>query len=150
MDNLLVHREVRQSSSRSGPGPNMSKPAKAPSDKALKALIEQYGCPVPLHEIRTRFLGNIATPDMTASPMEMVHALWGGELPVFDSMEAAQALINGLIRGLWNELTSHQERTQPFRLTRSPMDSSVEKPRAIGSHPPSGVEWIPGRTVQRQ
>jgi hypothetical protein len=40
-------------------------------------------------EVRTRFLGNIATPVVSASPLKVVEALWGGELPAFDSIEGA-------------------------------------------------------------
>jgi len=41
------------------------------SDEQVRALLERYKCPVPFHEVRTRFLGNIATPDMSASPMRV-------------------------------------------------------------------------------
>jgi len=48
----------------------------------------------------------------------MVEDLWGGELPAFDSMDAANELISALVMGLWNRLTRHQDRDSPFRLTR--------------------------------
>ncbi len=48
----------------------------------------------------------------------MVERLWGGELPEFDSIDAANQLIGALVMGLWNRLTRHQERKVPFRLTR--------------------------------
>jgi hypothetical protein len=73
---------------------------------------------VPFHEVRTRFLGNVATPAMSASPIKMVEGLWGGELPVFDTIDATNELIGALVMGLWNRLTRHQERNAPFRLTR--------------------------------
>ena len=41
----------------------------------------------------------------------MVEALWGGELPPFDSIDEANELIGALIMGLWNantRLTVHQ------------------------------------------
>lgn len=81
-------------------------------------MLERYHCPVPFHIIRTRFLGNIATPGQQVSPMDMAKALWGGELPPFDSLDALNELLGTLIMGLWNQLTSHQERSAPFRLTR--------------------------------
>jgi hypothetical protein len=56
------------------------------SDEEVRALLDRYHCPVPFHAVRTRFLGNIASPDMQGSPMKMVEALWGGELPTFDSL----------------------------------------------------------------
>ena len=54
------------------------------SDEQVRTLLERYNCPVPFHEVRTRFLGNIATPVISASPIKMVEKLWGGELPAFD------------------------------------------------------------------
>ena len=32
------------------------------TEKEVRALLERYHCPVPFHEVRTRFLGNVATP----------------------------------------------------------------------------------------
>ena len=88
------------------------------TDEQVRALLERYKCPVPFHEVRTRFLGNIASPAMSASPIKMVQDLWGGELPPFDTIEEANELIGALVMGLWNRLTHHQERGSPFRLTR--------------------------------
>jgi hypothetical protein len=50
--------------------------------------------------------------------METLAALWGGELPAFDTLDAANELIGVLVMGLWNRLSRHQERSAPFRLTR--------------------------------
>ncbi len=52
------------------------------------------------------------------SPIGAAEALFGGELPVFDSEKDANALIGALIVGLWNRLSEHQERSKPFRLMR--------------------------------
>ena len=57
--------------------------------------------------------------------METVSALWGGELPAFDTLDAANELIGALVMGLWNRLSRHQERSAPFRLTR--VDVSVTR-----------------------
>jgi hypothetical protein len=88
------------------------------SDAEVRALLQRYHCPVPFHEVRTRFLGNIASPLIGASPIKVVEKLWGGELPEFDSLEAANQLIGALVMGLWNRLTQHQDRKAPFRLVR--------------------------------
>ena len=88
------------------------------SDAEVIALLKRYKCPTPFHEVRTRFLGNIASPVLGASPMETVKQLWGGELPEFDSMEAVNELLNALVAGLWNRLTAHQSSRHPFRLLR--------------------------------
>ena len=84
----------------------------------LKALLDQHQCPLRLHELRARFMGNIATPDFTASPMQEVNRIWGGELPEFESKEDAEALITGLMAGLWAPLSKHQSKSNPFRLTK--------------------------------
>lgn len=89
------------------------------SDEQVRALLARYACPVPFHEVRTRFLGNIASPAISVSPIKMVESLWGGKLPEFDTMDAANELIGALIMGLWNQLSKHQDRNAPFRLTRS-------------------------------
>ena len=96
------------------------------SDDEVRALLDRYHCPVPFHAVRTRFLGNIASPDMQGSPMKMVEALWGGELPTFDSIDGANELIGALVMGLWNRLTCHQERSAPFRLTRMEVPATRE------------------------
>jgi hypothetical protein len=88
------------------------------TDEEVRVLLEHYRCPVPFHEVRTRFLGNIATPAVGVSPIKIVEGLWGGELPEFNSIDAANELIGALIMGLWNRLTRHQERNAPFRLVR--------------------------------
>ena len=92
----------------------------------VKEVLQRHGCPVPYHEVRTRFLGNIASPDMSASPLRVVENLWGGELPPFDTMDAANELIGALVNGLWNALTRHQKRTEPFRLVRVQGDPTPE------------------------
>jgi len=99
---------------------------KSPDEKTIRALLDRHACPISFHEVRTRFLGNIATPDLTASPMRIVEGLWGGELPVFGSMEEANELIGALVQGLWNDLAKHQKRSQPFRLTRLNLEPTAE------------------------
>jgi hypothetical protein len=96
------------------------------TDEEVRVLLEHYRCPVPFHEVRTRFLGNIASPIMGASPMKEVQSLWGGELPEFETIEAANELIGALVMGLWNRLTRHQERGNPFRLTRLDVPATRE------------------------
>ena len=93
-------------------------PTKTVSDDDVRALLDRYRCLVPFHAVRTRFLGNIASPVVAASPMDTVAGLWGGELPAFDGLDAANELLRVLVMGLWNQLTRHQERNSPFRLMR--------------------------------
>lgn len=103
----------------------MKKTAKVLPEKAAKTLLAKHACPVPFHAVRTRFLGNIATPEMSVSPLQIIKDLWGGELPAFDSMDEFNDLLKALVQGLWNELTRHQKRSQPFRLTRTSMDATA-------------------------
>ena len=90
----------------------------AASDEDVIALLERYACPMLLNEVRTRFLGSIATPVVGTSPIKTMESLWGGKLPVFESLDAANVVIGALVMGLWNRLTRHQERGAPFRLVR--------------------------------
>ena len=97
------------------------------SDAEVVALLKRYKCPTPFHEVRTRFLGNIASPAIGASPMEAVKQLWGGKLPEFDSMEAVNELLDVLVAGLWNRLTAHQSSRNPFRLLRFEVAETRER-----------------------
>lgn len=106
--------------------PKTGKPGAAPSLKTVLSLLERHACPVPFHQIRTIFLGNIAAPGMTSSPMSMLADLWDGELPTFDNIEDANELLNVLINGVWNALTRHQKRSDPFRLSRPAIQPTRE------------------------
>ncbi|MBO6885850.1 MAG: hypothetical protein JJ869_20065 [Marivita sp.] len=90
----------------------------AVDDGAMRALLKQYACPFPYHQVRARLMGNIATPDMNASPMKEVQRLWNDDLPVFDSQKEAEAFFAAILQGLWNGLSAHQKRSDPFKLVR--------------------------------
>jgi hypothetical protein len=55
-----------------------------------------------------------------------VKALWGGELPEFDSLGTVNELLAVLVMGLWNRLTRHQERSAPFRSVRAEIPETKE------------------------
>jgi len=103
----------------------MNKAAGTPSNRTARVLLAKHGCPVPFHAVRTRFLGSIATPVLSASPLWIVKSLWGGELPVFESTDELNELIQSLVHGLWNDLTRHQKRSHPFRLTLVALEPRV-------------------------
>ena len=105
----------------------------ATSDDQIRALLDRYQCPVPFHAVRTRFLGIIASPAPSVSPIETVKALWGGELPAFETLDAANELLDALVMGLWNRLTRHQERGAPFRLARVTVPETRESVARIAS-----------------
>jgi hypothetical protein len=91
-------------------------PTKPVSDDEIRSLLDRYRCPMPFHVVRTRLLGNIASPDMTASPIDTVAGLCGGELPAMDNLDALNELLRVLLMGLWNRLARHQNRNAPFRM----------------------------------
>ena len=74
-------------------------PLKAVSDVDVRILLDRYRCPVPFHAVRTRFLGDIASPVMSASPLDAVKGLWGGELLEFESLDAVNELLRILVMG---------------------------------------------------
>jgi hypothetical protein len=104
--------------------------ARQVNDAEVRLILDRYRCPVPYHAVRTRFLGNIASPGLSVQPLETVKALWGGELPTFESLDEVNELVATLIMGLWNQLTRHQDRRSPFRLLRVDIASTME---ALGS-----------------
>ena len=99
---------------------------KPPNEKTIRDLLDKYACPVPYHEVRTRFLGGIASPTVGISPLPIVKALWGGEFPPFDSIDDLNKLIDILVNGLWNSLTKHDSRSSPFRLARLKLEPSAK------------------------
>ncbi len=119
------------------------------TDEEIRVLLEHYRCPVPFHEVRARFLGNIATPAVGVSPIKMVERLWSGELPEFNSIDAANELIGALIMGLWNRLTRHQERSAPFRLVPR-CHGHARRPGDSGDDTMSGTRRIRRRAIRRR
>lgn len=103
----------------------MKKVTKGPSNKTAQALLEKYNCPVPFHQVRTHFLGNIAAPVISVSPLRVIEGLWGGELPTFETIDQANELFDILLKRLWNDLTRHQKRSQPFRLARMTLEPTA-------------------------
>lgn len=47
-------------------------------------------------------------------------------------MAEAETLIGMLVEGLWNDLARHQKRSQPFRLTRLPIEATAPDLRYFG------------------
>ena len=89
------------------------------TDQQIQALLTRFGCPTPMHVLRMRFLGAIASPRMEVSPIQLVTKAWGGELPEFASEDEAEELFQALLGGWWNRLSEYQNSRSPFRLPRS-------------------------------
>ncbi len=77
-------------------------------DAAFQRLLEKYNCPTPFHVVRMRFLGEIASLDLDASPIKTIESFWDGELPAFDLDEEATAFFQ-VMMGLWNRMARHQD-----------------------------------------
>jgi hypothetical protein len=58
---------------------------KRPSNTTVIALLNRYQRPTPFHAVRTRFMGSIASALLDRSPLNVIHEIWGGELPPFDT-----------------------------------------------------------------
>jgi hypothetical protein len=116
-----LRKDVRESESLSMSGKTKTT---ALGNQVIRALLQRYNCPLPFHAVRALFMGSIVTPDMSASPMQVIRDLWGGELPEFETQEDAELLLTGLMEGLWNELAKHQKCTNPFKLTRVKSEQS--------------------------
>ena len=95
------------------------KPPKYVGDAMIRALLEAHSCPTPFYAIRARFMGNIASPGLPASPNWTVHEFLPGATSPFEDFEEANELIQGLL-SLWNHLALHQKRSKPFKLTIKP------------------------------
>ena len=87
-------------------------------DSEIRALLKRYSCPMPYHQVRARFMGNISTPDLDASPMQEIKRIWNDDLPEFEDQKEVEAFFGTLLQGMWNGLGSHQKRTDPFKLVR--------------------------------
>jgi len=103
-----------------------------PGGRVIRALLAKYACPLGYHEVRTRLLGAIASPDPDMKPMTVIAGLWGGELPPFDSVDDANELLGVLVMGLWNELASHQDPKVPFRAVPVPMEPTAANLGHVG------------------
>ena len=86
----------------------MAVPMKYIGDAAVQKMLEKYGCPVPFHAVRMRFLGNIASPDENANRLTVIMKLWGDDgIPPFETEAEGKAFFSTLI-SLWNHMTRYQ------------------------------------------
>jgi len=87
-------------------------------DAKVRAVLEAYACPLPMHVVKEQFMGNIASPVLGASPLRSIESLWPGGLPTFESTNEANRLLQALM-SLWNHLARHQKPTKPFRFANT-------------------------------
>ena len=77
-------------------------------DAAFQRFLEKCNCPTPFHVVRMRFLGEIASLDLDASPIKTIESFWDGDLPVFDR-EGETSTFFQVMMGLWNRMARHQQ-----------------------------------------
>lgn len=104
------------------------KPPKYLGHAKIRSLLEAFSCPTPYHAVRARFMGIIASPVLSASPIRTIEDFWPGGMPVFESTEEANTLFQPLL-GLWNHLAQHQKRSKPFKLTIKPLNDDRDAMR---------------------
>jgi len=97
-------------------------------DAQTRSLLETFSCPVPFHAVRAQFMGNIASPVLSVSPIHTIEEFWPDGLPVFENEEEANALMEGLL-SLWNHLAQHQKRNKPFKLIVKPFGDDRDEMR---------------------
>ncbi len=101
------------------PSPKSTTRSRPPSDAALRALLDRLHCPTPLHVLRMRMLGQMASPEIQVAPMALLADAWGGELPEFGSSAELEQFSDLFLNRLWNRLADHQNARDPFRLPRT-------------------------------
>jgi len=100
----------------------MPKPkARLAGEQAIRKMLARHHCPVPYHQVRTRFLGAIACPG-DVKPLEVVKSLWAGAFPPVDSLDDLNEMLAVLVMGLWNELTTHDNPRILFRACHVPLE----------------------------
>lgn len=93
---------------------------KYPGDEKAKELLARYRPSLSFAEMRAATAGAVLTVE-TVQPSELFTHLFGSddERPNFENVEAAKTWF-GCMMGLWNELTTHQEKNNPFLFSEWP------------------------------
>ena len=85
----------------------------------VRRLLKKYHCQFELHQIRTRFMGAIASPIDQINPNLEIQALWQGQMPNFASIDAANEFMQVFVMGLWNEQATHFGTGHTFKLAEN-------------------------------
>jgi hypothetical protein len=103
------------------------------TDENVRALLARYNCPVPFHEVRTRFLGNVATPAMSASPRPPSRVYCGSHRRAFRYASTWKVMVNSCsgTRARWaSKASSLSGATVAIRLARRRTGSRARTRRA--------------------
>ncbi len=88
------------------------------SDNEVIAMLERYQCPTPFHQVRTLFMGCIASPVESDWQGEIFEHVWEGTPPEFEFSEDEDEFTEMILIGFWNRLADHQDENNPFHLVR--------------------------------
>lgn len=117
------------------------------TEQQLQALLTRHACPTPLHVLRMRFLGAIASPQLDISPIKTLERSWGGALPEFTSQKNVEELIQAFVEGLWNQLSQHQNASSPFPVTTQGGQTYPARALAANSDALAGAWGLCGRAI---
>jgi len=97
----------------------------------VRRLLKKYKSEYRLHEVRAQFMGAIASPVEIVNPMQEIKSLWNGDLPSLKNMDAINELVKVFAMGLWNQLSSHCDPENPFKLLlfEEPIETDKELKR---------------------
>ena len=88
------------------------------SDNEVIAMLERYQCPTPFHQVRTLFLGCLASPVESDWQGEIFEYVWKGTPPEFEFSKDEDESTEMILIGFWNRLADHQDEHNPFHLMR--------------------------------
>jgi hypothetical protein len=80
----------------------------------VRRLLKKYKCEYELHQVRAQFMGAIASPMDSVSPVEEIKNLWNGQMPPMKNITAVNELLQVFAMGLWNQLSAHSDPEHPF------------------------------------
>lgn len=97
----------------------------------VQALLSEYQCPYQIHEVRTAFMGAIASP-YVVDPLFELNALWDGEFPELATQEKLDEVTKTFLEDFWGLLATHakEDTDQPFMLTPLSKASSLSELKA--------------------
>ena len=104
-----------------------------PGDAKMRRLLMRCDCPAPLHVVRMRFWGAIASPLPEVSPAKIIEGLWTDGLPPFKDAAEAEQFFQSLI-GLWNHMARFQTGSPPLRLMKVPGFETRELLHSAAKH----------------
>jgi hypothetical protein len=101
------------------------------SEQAIRKMLARYDSPVPYHQSGRVFSGAIACLG-GVMPLEVAKSLWGGALPLVDSLEDLNEILAVLMMEVWNELRAHDNPRIRFQACHVPLEPTSTNPGNFG------------------